>query len=158
AWTRTLQRFANLFTDRLLANCEAVKQVIARDERFPAGRIDVIYNGVDAAFFAPQSDERQRVRRELNVRDDELLVGNISTLRPVKGVETFVDAAAEAYRQESRLRFVIVGDGPMRPQIEEQIERLGLRDVVRLAGSQENVRPYLWALDVGVLSSESEGF
>jgi glycosyltransferase involved in cell wall biosynthesis len=153
-----LQRISNRFVSRLVANCEAVRQRVAAMERFPLDRIDVVYNSIDADQFRPNPEIRRRVRNELQIGEEQVVIGNVSTLRPVKGVQHFVAAAAVVRDRAPAARFVVIGDGPLRPAIDQQIADLQLGPVFRLLGSQEEIAPYLQAMDIAVLSSESEGF
>jgi len=153
-----LQRISNRFASRLVANCEAVRQKVAAMERFPLDRIDVIYNSIDAEHFRPDPEIRRRMRNEFQIGEEQVVIGNVSTLRPVKGVQHFVAAAALVRDRAPAARFVVIGDGPLRPAIEQQIADLQLGSVFRLLGSQEQIAPYLQAMDIAVLSSESEGF
>ena len=153
-----LQRISNRFVSRLVANCEAVRQKVGAMEKFPLDRIDVIYNSIDAEQFRPDPEIRRRVRSELQIADNHVVIGNVSTLRPVKGVQHFVAAAALVWNRAPAARFLVIGDGPQRPAIERQIADLQLGSVFRLLGSQEAIAPYLQAMDIAVLCSESEGF
>jgi L-malate glycosyltransferase len=153
-----LQRISNRFASRLVANCEAVRQKVAAMERLPLDRIDVVYNSIDAEHFRPDPEIRRRMRNELQVSEEQVVIGNVSTLRSVKGVQHFVAAAALVRERASAARFIVIGDGPLRPAIEQQIADLQLGPVFRLLGSQEEIAPYLQAMDIAVLSSESEGF
>lgn len=156
--TALFQSFSNKLATRLVANCEAVKKVIAQTERTSLGKIDVIYNGVDLSAFTADAAERERVRRKFGITEAQVLVGSISTLRPIKGVTTLIEAAAIVITQQPSARFLLVGDGPLRPQLEEMVTATGLRDHVFFAGSQNDVTRYLRAFDIAVLASESEGF
>ena len=158
ARTALFQSFSNKLATRLVANCEAVKQVIAQTERTSPGKIDVIYNGVDLSSFTADAAERERVRREFGITEAQVLVGSISTLRRIKGVATLIQAAAIVTAQQPSARFLLVGDGPLRQELEEMVGAKGLRDRVSFAGSQNDVRRYLRAFDIAVLASESEGF
>jgi L-malate glycosyltransferase len=153
-----LQRISNRFVSRLVANCEAVRQRVAAMERFPLDRIDVVYNSIDADQFRPNPEIRRRMRNELQIGEERVVIGNVSTLRSVKGVQHFVAAAALVRDRLPAAYFVVIGDGPLRPSIEQQIADLQLGPVFRLFGSQEEIAPYLCAMDIAVLSSESEGF
>ncbi|MEO5936331.1 MAG: glycosyltransferase [Terriglobales bacterium] len=150
------QRIANRFAMRLVANCNAVKQHVIATESVDAGKVDVMYNGLDAAHFAPNDERRRQLRQEYGFRDSDVVVGAVSVLRPIKGCETFIDAAGEVLRQDPNARFVLVGDGPLRSSLETRAASLG--DRFRFAGAQKDIRPFLNMFDIGVLASESEGF
>lgn len=155
---RMLQRLANRRTDCIVANSLVVIDEIARIEGVSTSKLRVAYNGIDLGKFSRMDDCRTRMRGMLGVGEDEILVGNISCLRPVKGLDKFVEAARLASEEDAKLRFVIVGDGSEKSTLAEQIRRDGLLDRIHLAGAQEDVLPYLAAMDIGVLSSLAEGF
>ena len=152
------QRISNRLNTRLVANCEAVKTQIVQNGMTRANKVDVIYNGVDLDALTPCAEERARVRRELGVTEHEVLIGYIATLRPVKGTECFVAAASLVHREFPSAKFGLVGDGPLRKQLEETVSRESLSGHFVFAGSQVDVRRYLLAFDIAVLASESEGF
>jgi L-malate glycosyltransferase len=151
------QRFADLFVTSLLANCSQVREVVSRTEHFPPDRIEVIYNGLDLEALRPREHERDSVRDELGIGPSEVLVGNISTLRAVKRIPEMVRAAARVRARFPQAKFVVVGEGPERTTIEQAIAADGLTGSFILTGAKEDVRPYLAALDIGVLCSQAEG-
>jgi glycosyltransferase involved in cell wall biosynthesis len=119
-------------------------------ERFgvPRGRIHVVPCGIDIERFAPGG-----------VRESPPLVLCVARLVAVKNPALLLDACALLKDRGVPFRGVLVGDGPLRPEVEERRRSLGLEELVELAGAldQERVRE-LWRLaSVGVLSSESEG-
>lgn len=158
AFQRWLQRRSNRHVTRLVANCEAVKQAVAKFEGIAAERVDVIYNGLDVQRFRPDPARRTAQRRALGHGESEVVVGTVSVLRPVKGCETFVRAAAMVADHSPQARFLLVGDGSLRGELEQLGRELGISERLRFAGSQEDVRPFLQAMDIAVLASESEGF
>jgi glycosyltransferase involved in cell wall biosynthesis len=152
------QRVANLFSTRLLANCHAVKDAVTRTERVSAHKVDVVYNGVDTEHFSADPQLRAQARALLGFSPEHIVIGNTATLRPQKGIEAFILAAKITYAANSDARFLLVGDGPLRPKVERMIKEAGLQASCVLAGGQQDVRPYLQAMDIAVLCSESEGF
>jgi glycosyltransferase involved in cell wall biosynthesis len=155
---RQIQRLANLSTDCIVANSVVTAESIRDVEQVPQRKVRIAYNGIDAAKFAGLDRQRLYARRRLEVADGDLLVGNISCLRSIKGIHQFVDAARLVLEKDPYMRFVVVGDGMQYAEIAERICRYGLEDRVQLAGAQTDVLPYLAAMDIGVLSSLAEGF
>jgi amino acid adenylation domain-containing protein len=154
----SVQSLSNLLVDEIIANSDAVLQHTRSKERFANGKLRVVYNGIELSQLRPPSGARENTRRELGIHDDDLLVGNISGLRAVKGVDLFVEAAALAAKSDPRLKFVLVGDGDMRPAVEAAIRKHGLEQRFHLVGAAEDVRSFLAAMDIAVLCSFAEGF
>ncbi len=153
-----MQWVSNLLVDRIIANSEAVLQKVSESEWLSRPKLCVVYNGIDPLQMQPRPGDRARMRRQLGLSDEHILVGNVSGLRRIKGVDLFVEAAALAYRRDRRLRFVLVGDGELREEIEAQVKHAGLESVFLLPGAANDVRPYLAAMDIAVLCSMGEGF
>ena len=121
-------------------------------------RTTVIADGIDISAFAPRRD--RSLRQELGVRDDEVLVGAVGNVRPMKSYDVFLRAAALLQRQSPRYRFVIVGEaeGPLFAELLALRDRLGLGDSVAFAGFRGAVHRIMNNLDLFASTSSSEGF
>jgi glycosyltransferase involved in cell wall biosynthesis len=156
---RTLLRVNRWMTPYYLANSLAAASACAAYEGVDPARIHVIYNGLETGCFVETSDEpRRRQRKTWGVSDSEILFGCVANLRPVKNLESLVDAAVELCRERQDLRFVVVGEGESRSSLQERIERGGIGDRFHLVGTCGDVVSCLKAFDVGVLCSRSESF
>jgi glycosyltransferase involved in cell wall biosynthesis len=148
------------FVNRRLVDAVAVNSKAARDEltlRFgvPASKIVDVGAGVDVERFA-SAPRDARLAAELGVAGHPV-VGIVAKLSPVKGHEWFLDAAARIARERDDARFLVVGDGPRRSELEGMARALGLADRVVFAGARDDVPALLRLMDVFVLSSVSEG-
>lgn len=153
------QRLANRFTTGIVANCEAVRKLVGEMERVPQEKMHVVYNGIDLQAFTPCPTTHAEVRRELGVETAEVLIGCVSAVRHIKGVDYFVSAAQRVARNIPFAKFCVVGNGPDLDRlrgITQDDPVLGNRFI--WVGAREDVRPYLRAFDVAVLPSLSEGF
>ena len=113
-----------------------------------------IPTGIDLDRFKP--GDRSAAREALGLPVEAKLIGIVATLRSWKGHRFLVEAMTDPKLASARL--VLVGDGPQEPALRAQIAELGLGERVTLAGRQEDVRPWLRALDVFVLpSTANEG-
>ncbi len=150
---------------RVIAVSEAVAGVLRAQKIFAAGKIQVIFNGIDLEKFDLHTCgfDRDAYRERLEMRAP-LLVGTIGELSRVKGQEDFVRAAAiVARRCTSAVEFVIVGEdssptGHTRAHLEKLINQLGIADRVRLVGHRDDTAALLASLDVFVSTSRSEAF
>jgi glycosyltransferase involved in cell wall biosynthesis len=122
-------------------------------EGFPTSKVSVIYNGIDVGVV-PGNDLRMRMRRELAVPSDALVVGTVARLNPVKDLPTLVGAIA---LQQAPVTLLIVGDGSERGAIEAAARDMGIASRVKFLGHREDARDVLAACDVYANSSISEG-
>lgn len=120
----------------------------------------VIHYGRPAAYFAPpNTDTRARLRAELGLNDDHVLVLTSARLAPVKGHRHLLGAIADlvAAGQASNARYVWLGNGELRSSLEADIARLGLADRIHLLGHRWDGPDWLDAADIFLLPSEHEG-
>jgi glycosyltransferase involved in cell wall biosynthesis len=127
-------------------------------ERGLGDRAIVICNGVDLDRFYPGGVDGASQRRALGFRPDDYVVGINAALRSEKRHCDLIDALAALRARGVATKLLVIGDGPERKALEAQVARLGLADAVVFAGDQHDVRPFLAALDVGVLCSDFETF
>jgi len=144
----TFSRMAFAWTARYVAVSEDTA-VMARDaERVPAGKVTVIHNGIDVERFA------LREKTSAPTRSRAVTVGRLS---PIKDHVTLLKAARLVADRLPGFQLDVIGDGPLRADLETLRATLGLADHVHFRGYREQVGPYLAAADVFVLSSVSEG-
>ena len=97
------------------------------------------------------------IRSELGLPAVTPLIFVAAEFRPQKALDVLLDAHARLLAQVSDAHLVLAGDGPCRPQLEAQIDRLGIGRSVHLLGYRDDVDAILRAVDTGVLSSDYEG-
>ncbi len=118
----------------------------------PASRLHVIPNGIDPAPFG-SAEARARVRRDWGIPDDAPVAGILAVLRPEKDHKTFLLAARFVADALPEARFVLVGDGPLAPDLAREVHALDLASRVVLAGRRDDIPAVLAAFDVSVLCS-----
>lgn len=123
--------------------------------RYPSERSMVLYNGVDARHFAPDSLDvrRDAERRRLGLPSDAFVAGAVGRFAPEKNQGVLIEAIASLRAQGMDARLLLVGDGRMRASLESRAAQLGVREYVIFAGKYADVRPALCAMDVFVLPS-----
>ena len=158
AYHRLALRVLNRLVDSWQCNSRAVAALLENAERIPRTRIEILPNSVDLACFSPANPQEQLAARcRLGIPPTAPVFVIISNLRPIKDLPTLVEAAAQLHRCLPKAQFLLIGDGPERSSLAAQVERLHLKEVVRLVGPQPDVRPWLIAADIGLLTSCSEG-
>jgi glycosyltransferase involved in cell wall biosynthesis len=155
-----VQRLMCRLAHRVVVNAEAVREWLIADG-YAADRITVIRNGLDLSRFAPRPPG-SKFRHELGLPPKAPLVAVISRLSPTKGLEYFLDAAADVAATRADACFLIVGDAaeserPYRQALEAHAARLGLARRVVFTGLRLDVPEILSEVAVSVLPSLSEG-
>lgn len=127
---------------------------------FPADKMIVIPNGFDIEKFQPNREAGIEVRKEWGISQDEILVGLIGRLDPLKDHPTFFKAAALLCEQRQNMRFVCVGNGPEKytQELYELVDELGITQKVVWAGTRADMYAVYNAMDIVASSSYSEGF
>ncbi len=134
---------------RVVTTGERLRQDLLATLGCPADHLISIPTGIDTHRFAP--GDKAAARAALGLPAAALLVGIVATLRSWKGHRFLIEAFARLPRPDARL--VIVGDGPKRDELQQQIQALGLADRVVMPGNREDVPEWLRALDIFVLPS-----
>lgn len=121
-------------------------------------RTHVIYNGVDLSHFEPTPYEHDvpRARAAFGFDIDDRVVGICAVLRPEKAHADLLSAVAQLRQQGQRWKILIIGDGPLRGEVEAEASRLGIGDDVKITGFMSDVRRSLACCDVVALVSTSE--
>jgi len=144
--------------DRLADNVNAVCEFSARALRDKDGfvhrAIEVIPNGVDLPRYAPV--DRDKTRAALGLDPTRRYVATIARFHPVKDHRTLLTAFAEVARVRADVDLLLVGDGPLRSDLERQSADLDIADRVRFLGVRDDVPNILRAIDVFALTSVSE--
>lgn len=155
-------RYATLAASRLVRRARALvacSDYVADGVRACLGHDPtVITNGVDTDHFLPaDAATRAAARREFGVPDDCPVYCTVAALEERKGVGRALEALALLKARGKRFRYLVVGDGPFRPRIEELIAAHDLRQELRLVGVQADLRPFYNACDVLLFLSHGEG-
>jgi glycosyltransferase involved in cell wall biosynthesis len=158
AIARAQDYLASLCTHCVVAVSERLRQYMIRAIHVNAGKVSTISNGVDTTLFAPGPADPS-LRRSLGIPENALVIGSIGRLEPVKAYRRLVEAYAELRRTNfgRPLVLVIFGEGSDRPAIESTIDRLGVRDGVRLPGWTGRPVDGYRLFDVFAMTSTSEG-
>lgn len=122
----------------------------------PPRKLAVLFNGIDTEPFLKPVD-RAAVRESLGIPPEAPVLGTVGRLSEIKRQDLLIEGFAKLLRKRPDAHLVLVGDGPMRGELEALTEKLKLCDRVHFAGYQSAPERSLAAMDVFVLSSRMEG-
>lgn len=148
---RRLTGWAARRADQLTAVSEGLARFLVESGWLP--RCEVVDNGVDLEEFTPRG-RRDGWRARLSVPDGALLVAHVGRFDPVKRQEDLLEVARRTRRDEPRLVYVLVGQGPTRDALRESSRDL---DTVRFVPRVVDVAAFLREVDLFVLCSDEEG-
>lgn len=133
----------------IITTGESLRNELVDHLGLPPDHVQSVFTGINTKRFEP--GDKVAMRTQLGLDVNAKWIGIIATLRSWKGHKYLLKAVAEL--NDPRLRVVIVGDGPQRDKLNRLTVELGLSRMVRFAGQQRDVVPWLQALDIFVLPS-----
>lgn len=152
---KTAEKTASHISRQIIAVSEGMKsEMIMRN--IPAERITVIPNGIDANKFKIETDKK-RIKVQLGIPEETNVVGTVARLAPQKNLETFLKGASILLSTMPELMFIIVGDGPLKKQLQDRATELGIKNKVIFTGYRSDIPEILHIMDVFALSSWTEG-
>lgn len=151
AW---LARFGS---DRFIAISNAVKDDAIRALGFPADRTDIVYRGLIPERFDPTAVDSGTIRNDLELTDAHPILLNVARLAPQKAQSDLLHMMMHVRKEFPGAHLLICGIGPLREQLEEERNRLGLKGAVSFLGFRNDALELLQMADVSVFSSLYEG-
>ena len=143
--------------DHRIAISPFVRRYVAEDARIDPDSIEVIYNSSDVSAYG-QAFDQTAVRRSLAVPQEAVLITCLGVLNPQKRTDLFVEAASRIARIRPNCFFLVVGQGPLRRELEAGVAEAGLSEQIRFLGYRSDVPELLSATDILVFPARDEGF
>jgi glycosyltransferase involved in cell wall biosynthesis len=146
-------------TDLAIAVSKSTAEFVIRARQMPPERVKTVYLGVPLDEFSrPRTVEEIAVaRRELGIVEGEAAIGTVTRLHDSKGNSYLIDAAALVLKERPNVKFFLVGEGPLLPDLQAQARTLGLGDRFVFHGFAKDVAGVVSAFDVSVFPSLWEG-
>ena len=161
AWHQPVARQAFSSVKGVYAVSESALQhflALYRDLIPQEARLAVIPNSVDTERFQPSATRRAAARAAWGVPEEGLVLGCVARLADQKQPAALVSLFAALQAQFPQLYLVLVGTGPLEPDLRADVRRRGLEHRVVFAGFQENVETLIPGMDLHILMSRNEGF
>lgn len=157
----SLLKYKNKLLDVLVCISENIKKVVIQDG-VPESSLRLIHSGIDINKFSLEiNQDKVKYRQELltlyNIPENNLIIGTIAAFVGHKDYPTLLKSAKLVLEKRKDITFIAIGDGKLHEEIVELHKKLNLGESFILAGFQEDVKKYLHAYDIFVLSSKLEG-
>lgn len=148
---RNIKKYATV-----IAGCseEACQWIVGKNTM---GMHHVFTNGVDSDRFAFSQEKREDIRQSLGISPSMRVYGHVGRFDDVKNHTFLLDTFQQMYQNDQNARLLLIGEGPLRREMENKAQSLGLSDVIFFLGMQERVDYFLSAMDVFLLPSLYEG-
>lgn len=154
----TLERFFAVFTHRILVvSQQQFDEISSKFKVASADKLRVVPLGLDLTRFLNAEMHRSKLKRELNLYVNTLLVGIVGRLVPVKNHRLFLQMAQQVVQRRNDVHFAIVGDGELADELKELANELSINGKVSFLGWRKDLDVIYADLDLCVLTSYDEG-
>lgn len=144
--------------DRAIAISKSVKGHLVNDLGAREEKVDVVYNGIDLDEYAAFSNEKDSaLMSSLGISDDDIVIGTVGRLSPVKGYRFLLPALKIVLGSFSNVKLLMVGEGPEKKYLENEIEKLGISGNVVMTPGGSGLLKYMELMDVFCMPSVHEG-
>jgi sugar transferase (PEP-CTERM/EpsH1 system associated) len=154
---RWIQRMIIKTYDRILTLTPRMRDEVAFEFGVSRQSIDLVPNGVDIKIFSP-SEDQIKLRAAFGIPRGRFVIGNVGRLDPVKNQQTILRALKQLKTCEATPYFLLVGDGPERQRLQNEVRQLGLDRDVQFFGYTDHIADLMNCMDIYVQSSFYEGF
>lgn len=142
----------------IIANSQATAHELMQRSGVPKSNIHVIYNAVDLDRFQPDPAARKDVRKQFAFSDNDIVIGFVGRLHPVKGVDLLVQAMPSLVQENPHFKLILVGTGHLCSSLKKYVHDNGLDSHVYFAGFQKDTAEIMNAFDLGCMPSRQEPF
>lgn len=155
------RKFMRRFVHHYIAVSKDLGLWLQQTINVPGQRVSQIYNGVDVDKFSTKIETLPQLLPERISGSNVIVIGTVGRLAGVKNQRSLINAFSMCQVNhpdlKPKLRLLIVGDGPMRTELQQTVDNLSLHDVVWMAGERSDIADLMAQMDVFVLPSLAEG-
>lgn len=153
-----IEKFLSYFTDRIVCVSTAAQNFVIEVEKIYPSKTCLIYNAAVVPDTRDLDEQTESERSLLGITHKDFVAISVASLTPHKGHHVLLGAATIIMREYPHFKLLIVGDGPIRIELEEHAKRAGIFNNTIFTGLRENVFPLLKLANIFVLAStEREG-
>lgn len=161
-WKKTLLKnmlrpFSKLFATDYFCCSELAGRWLFGNKTYDQGKVYLLNNAIDVDKFKYNEKVRKTKRKELNIKDNEIVIGHIGRFVKQKNHEFLIDIFNEVHKQNKNTILLLAGDGPLKEEIQNKVKELNLDKSVKFLGQRNDANELYQAMDAFVLPSLYEG-
>lgn len=162
-WKRNLMKyilrpFAKLFANQYWACGKLAGIWMFGRNLVNTGKVKIINNAINLAKFEFNENERLLLRQQINIDYNDFVIGHVGRFVYVKNHNFLIDVFDKFHKIHNNSKLFLIGDGPLKKDIEQKVISLGISDSVIFGGMRNNVSDLYSVMDLLLLPSFSEGF
>lgn len=154
---QVLKPFSKVFATDFFCCSELAGRWQFGDKDYDQGKVYLLNNAIDVDKFKYDEKIRKEKRKELNIKDKNLVIGHIGRLATVKNHIFLIDIFNEIYKQNKNAILLLAGDGPLKEKTKNKVKELELEKNVQFLGQRNDANELYQAFDAFVLPSLYEG-
>lgn len=152
---QVINQFLNLLTNVIVGVSQFPVESLVAKEKLPRKKMQVIYNGIDVNRLKTRR-AKQEMMRELNIENDDKIIGFVGRIHPIKDPIMLLRAFCEVHKSCPKAKLIFVGDGEMMQECQNFVSQNNVEENVVFLGLRRDVLDIVQVFDVLVLSSLSE--
>lgn len=154
---QVLRPFSKLFATDYFCCSELAGRWLFGNKAYNKGRVYLLNNAIDLDKFKYDEKIRKEKRKELNITDNQLVIGHIGRFVAQKNHTFLIDIFNEIYKENINSVLVLAGQGPLMDEIKNKVNNLGLTNNVKFLGQRNDANELYQAFDIFCLPSLYEG-
>lgn len=152
-----LKPFAKRYATHYFACTEHAGRWLFGNKTFEEGKVAVINNAIEIEKFKFDEELRKAKRKELNLKDTDIVIGHIGRFVEQKNHRFIIDLFNELYKENDNYKLVLIGQGPLETEMKEKVKSYGLENAILFTGQKEDAYNYYNAFDLFIFPSLYEG-
>lgn len=154
---QALKPFSKVFANNYFACTEHAGRWLFGNRTFNSEKVLVVNNGIDVDSYSFNEKIRNEKRKELNIKDTDIVIGHIGRFVKQKNHEFLINVFNELYKENNNYKLVLIGQGPLQDEMKQKAKDLGIEEVVMFLGQKTDANKYYQAMDLFLFPSLYEG-
>ena len=152
-----LRPFSKVYATDYMCCSELAGRWLFGNKEYDKGNVYLLNNAIDLDKFKYDEQLRNKKRKELNIKDDTLVIGHVGRFVEQKNHRFLIDIFNEVHKQKENSILLLVGQGPLMEEMKEKVKTLGIKDSVKFLGQRNDIYELYQVFDVFCLPSLYEG-